>query len=59
MVLDWLSKGDEVLAFNGVCTPSSGGQGDDDKVTVSLSFVLSFSVTSTLPVLIELPPILQ
>lgn len=49
---------DEVLVLDRVCAPSSGWQYDTTKVTVYLSFPLSFWSHGPV-VLVELPPIFQ
>lgn len=54
-----LPEGDEVLAHNRVFSNSSGKRSDGVKVSVLLSFSLSFSVASTRSVMVELPPVLQ
>lgn len=59
MIGTWLPEGDDVLTNPPVRVPSSGGQCDGLNTTFFLSFVLSFSVSLTGSVLMELMQILQ
>lgn len=58
-VTTWSRERDEVLTHIGICTPSSRKRCDAAKLTILLSFMLSFSFVSTQAGLMELPPLLQ